>query len=133
MNVLPNVAALLEAATGLAFMIAPSLVGGLLLGAELNGVSVVVARVAGIALFSLGLACMPGRAASRSASAGILIYNVVVTFYLLYLGIRGQWVGVLLWPAAAAHLVLSVLLTRAWFSRRKPMAASVEARGRASA
>ena len=50
-------AAIGEAATGLALMLAPSLVGRLLLGTELTGVAVPVARVAGIALLTLGLAC----------------------------------------------------------------------------
>ena len=41
-------AAVSEAATGLALLIVPSLVGRILLGAELTGVSIPVARVAGI-------------------------------------------------------------------------------------
>jgi hypothetical protein len=41
---------------------------------------------------------------------------VLVTCYLLYPGIRGEWVGPLLWPAVALHAVLTLLLARAWFS-----------------
>ena len=40
-------------------MIAPSLVGRLLLGEELTGIAIPVARVAGIALIALGVACWP--------------------------------------------------------------------------
>jgi hypothetical protein len=43
-------------------------------------------------------------------------YSLFVTLYLLYLGIRGDWVGPLLWPAVALHAVLTLLLARAWFS-----------------
>ena len=43
-------AAVAEAATGLALLIAPSLVGQLLLGEQLTGIAIPVARVAGIAL-----------------------------------------------------------------------------------
>ena len=50
-------AAVSEAATGVALLLAPSLVGQLLLGVELNGAAAIVARVAGIALIALGLAC----------------------------------------------------------------------------
>jgi len=50
-------AAIAEAATGVALMLVPSLVGRLLLGAELAGVAVVIGRVTGIALFALGIAC----------------------------------------------------------------------------
>jgi len=47
-------AAISEAATGLALLIVPSLVGQLLLGEQLSGVAVPVARVAGMALIALG-------------------------------------------------------------------------------
>jgi len=49
-----------EAATGLALLIVPSLVGQLLLGEPLAGVAIPIARVAGIALTGLGIACWPG-------------------------------------------------------------------------
>jgi hypothetical protein len=45
----------------------------------------------------------------------MLTYNVLATLYLLYLGIRGEWVGILLWPAVVLHAVLILLLARAWF------------------
>jgi hypothetical protein len=108
-------AAVSEAATGLALLIVPSLVGRLLLGAELSGVSIPVARVTGIALIALGIACWPG----RTALCGMLTYSVLATLYLLYLGIRGKWVGPLLWPAVVAHAVLTILLARAWLMSPK--------------
>ena len=107
-------AAVGEAGTGLVLLIVPSLVGQLLLGAELTGVSIPVARVAGIALIALGVACWPG-----TPLVGMLTYSAVVTLYLAYLGIRGAWVGVLLWPAAAIHATLTFLLTRAWLKDRQ--------------
>jgi hypothetical protein len=102
-------AAVSEAATGLALLVGPSLVGRLLLGEELTGIAIPVARVAGIALTALGLACWPG-----PPLVGMLTYSAAVTLYLAYLGIRGGWVGVLLWPAVAVHVVLTCLLVRAW-------------------
>ena len=108
-------AAVSEAATGLALLIVPSLVGQLLLGAELSGVSIPVARVTGIALVALGIACWPG----RTALCGMLTYSTLATAFLAYLGIRGNWVGPLLWPAVAAHAVLTILLARAWLMRPK--------------
>lgn len=53
-------AAVAEAATGAALLIVPSLVGRLLFGEELAGVAIPVARVTGIALIALGVACWPG-------------------------------------------------------------------------
>lgn len=56
-----NFAAIGETATGLALLIVPSLVGQLLLGEELTGIAIPVARVAGIALIALGIAAGPTR------------------------------------------------------------------------
>jgi hypothetical protein len=52
--------AVAEALTGLALLLVPSLVGQLLLGEQLTGVAIPVARVAGIALIGLGFACGTG-------------------------------------------------------------------------
>ena len=104
-------AAVAEVATGLALLIVPSLVGQLLLGEELTGVVIPVARVARIALIALGIACWPG-----PPLVGMLTYSAVVTLYLAYLGFAGGLNGVLLWPAVALHLVLSILLGRAWLA-----------------
>ena len=102
--------AIAEAATGLALLIAPSLVGKLLLGAEFSGVAVPVARVAGIALVALGVACWPG----ATALCGMLTYSALATVYLGYLAIGGRWVGPLLWPAVAVHAVPTALFARQW-------------------
>jgi len=103
-------AAVAESATGAALMVVPFLVVRLLFGVDPTGVAIPIARVAGVALIALGVACWPG-----PARVGMLVYSVAVTFYLLYLGIRGEWVGPLLWPAVALHAVLTLLLVRAWF------------------
>jgi hypothetical protein len=109
------VAAIAEAATGLALLVVPSVVGRLLLGAELTGVALPVARVTGIALIALAIACWPG----CTARCGMLTYNALATAFFAYLGIRGHWVGHLLWPAAGLHAVMAVFLGRAWLMRPK--------------
>jgi hypothetical protein len=101
-------AAVGEAGTGLALLIVPSLVGRLLLGGELTGIAVPVARVAGIALIALGVACWPG-----PPLAGMLTYSAAVTLYLAYLGFAAGLSGILLWPAVVLHVILTALLTRA--------------------
>jgi hypothetical protein len=85
--------AIIEAATGLALITAPSLVGWLLFGAEFTSVAKPTARVTGIALFALGVSCWPRSTAFR----GMLTYSMLATLYLLYLAIRAEWVGLLLW------------------------------------
>lgn len=102
-----------EAATGLALLVAPSLVGVLLLGVELDGVALVVARVAGIALIALALACWPG-----TPLLGMSIYSAALTLYLAWLGLSGGASGILLWPAVLLHLVLTVLLMGPMFPRK---------------
>ena len=101
-------AAVSEAATGVAVLIAPSLVGQLLFGAELTGVAVNMARVAGIALIGLGIACWPG-----PPRIGMLTYGALAALYLAYVGFTGGPAGILLWPAVVVHLILTVLLIRA--------------------
>ena len=102
-------AAVAEALTGLGLLIVPALVGRLLLGEEPTGLALEVARVAGIAILGLGIACWPG-----PPVLGMLVYGVGIALYLAYLGLTGAATGSLLWPAAAFHLILSVLLGRNW-------------------
>ncbi len=111
MNKLLTFTALAEVATGVALMVIPSFVARLLLGSELSGVAVVVARVAGIALLSLGIACWPGRDTTGNKSpalCGMLTYNSLATVFFIYLIIGGQFVGPFLWPAAILHGGLTI-------------------------
>ena len=119
MNRLLKVTAIIEATTGVALMIDPPIVTQLLLGTEVSGVAIAIGRVGGLGLLSLGLACWPGNEPARSAFRAMLTYNLLATLYLLYLGIRGEWVGLLLWPAVVVHGALAFLLVRAWLSETK--------------
>jgi len=110
------IAAVLEVATGMALLILPSLVGRLLFGEEFTGIVIPVARVLGIALIALGVGCLPG----STALCGMLTYSGLVTLYLMFLAIRGEWLGPLLWPVVALHGILTVLLGWALFQSRKP-------------
>jgi len=115
-------AAVSEAATGLALLAVPSLVGWLLLGEELTGIAIPVARVAGIALIAFAVACWPVNDLGSNtvrAFQGMLCYSLLATLYLAYLGICGEWVGVLLWPAVVVHATLTTLLVRAWLKDRQ--------------
>ena len=86
LNKLLAIAAVLEAATGLVLIIHPSLVSWLLLGEVVSGAGIVVGRVAGFALLSLGLACWPGidsAGVRNSALRALLAYNLLTTLYSL--------------------------------------------------
>lgn len=110
MNKLLTFCSIAEGATGAALIAAPSLVGQWLLGAALSGVAVVIGRVTGISLVALAVACWPG----MHALCGMLTYSALVTGYLAWIGIGGQWVGPLLWPAVAVHAVPTLLLAWEW-------------------
>ena len=102
-------AAVSEAATGAALLLAPALVGQLLFGVELDGIAMTVAHVTGIALIALGVACWPG-----TPLLGMLTYSAAVTLYLAYLGVTGNSTGLLLWPAVVLHAAVALLLGRGW-------------------
>ena len=114
--------AVIEAATGVALMAVPSVVVRLLLGGEISAAVIPLGRVAGLALLSLGMACWPGTTATDNTTPAfwaMLAYNSLVTLYLVCLGIGGQWVGPLLWPAVVLHGILTLLLARQWRHARR--------------
>ena len=115
-----RLSAAIEAATAVALIVRPSLVGELLLGGGLTPAGEVVGRVAGVALLALALACRPVAnvdAPRAPALEGMLTYNSLVGLYLAYIGAAGGTIGVLLWPAAAVHLLIAALLAAAWLRR----------------
>ena len=110
-----TLAALGEIATGLALVVVPALVGRLLLGAELTGVAIPVARVLGIALIALGVACWPGtpllRHADLQRGRPRSISRISAS--------RADSAAFFLWPAVVVHLILTALLARAATSDKK--------------
>ena len=113
MKILLVVTAVIEAATGLALLGLPSLVVSLLLGASFDSPSaLVVARVAGAALLSLGVACWLARNDEKSRAAvglvaAILLYNVAAVAVLAYAGLGAGLSGAGLWPAVLLHVALA--------------------------
>ena len=106
-------ASVVEFATGLALIAAPALVARLLLGADIAGTAVLLARFLGVGLLALGLACWPGKGSITSiapAFRAMLVYNALVALYLGYVATITHVAGPLLWPAAAIHAVVALLL-----------------------
>ena len=107
------VTAVLETATGLALLGLPSQVVSLLLGASLDApAALVVARVTGSALLSLGVACWLARNNDESrAAAGLvaamLLYNVAAVSVFVYASVGLGLSGIGLWPAVFLHAVLA--------------------------
>jgi Ca2+/Na+ antiporter len=118
-------ASVVEGGTGFALIVIPGLVVALLLGADVAGVGIPVSRCFGIALLALGLACWPGAATARSDSPAfraMLVYNVLIALFLVYLFTVGHLGGVLLWPGVALHAAVAVLLIFAWRVERNAKA-----------
>ena len=108
-----TVSAVLEAVVGVALLTSSS-VPVLLLGAPLDTApGVIVGRVAGAALLSLGVACWLSRhgipsSASSGLVAALVIYNVLVAGVLAYSGLSLGLRGGALWPAVAIHVALAI-------------------------
>lgn len=109
MKRLLQISAVGEVLTGLGLVVAPPLITKLIFGSAVEGMGTVVTRLAGLALISLGLACWPSDT-GKSPRLGLLFYNLAAAVYLAIVGIGGESVGVLLWPAVAIHAVISMLL-----------------------
>ena len=118
---------IVEMGTGVALVFGPALVAELLLGEALSAQGIAVARVAGIALLALGLACWPA-ADGSAAFRGMLVYNALVALYLAYLGAVKHMGGLLLWPAVAGHAVVALLLVWTRVGERRGGAAPVDER-----
>lgn len=55
----------------------------------------------------------------ESVTGLVLIYNALIAAYLAYLGTGGAYAGILLWPGAALHAVVALLLVWTWRSARR--------------
>lgn len=108
-------AALGEGAFGLLLTVAPVLVARLLLAIDVSGAAIMVGRLAGIGLITLGVVCWP-RGDSRTARNIMLTWSVLAFAILVVIGLRGS-AGVLLWPAVVVHGAIAVLLVVAGRSR----------------
>src|SRR6187431_2808077 len=107
------VTALVETPIGLMLLVSPPLVAGLLLGVSLDEpAAVIVGRIAGAALLSLGGACWLARddgpsRARRGLVAAMLLYNCAAAAVLATAGAGANLAGVLMWPAVALHAGLA--------------------------
>lgn len=110
-RILIILSAAIEFATGAAFIVVPGFIGRVLLGAALSYTGIAVARIAGLGLLSLGVACWPAQTeVNPQVARGLFVYNLLVAFYLGYLRAGAGFVSYLLWPACALHAVLTILL-----------------------
>ena len=111
----------LEVLTGLGLVVAPSLLARLLFGSELNGAGEATGRIAGLVMICLAAGCWPTDADDSRSQVLVPLAAVswLAAAFLVVSGAIGANVGLLLWPAATLHLILAILLTRAWMESRR--------------
>jgi len=127
-NTLYATTAVVELGAGLALLCFPSSAAEVLLGAPLEApAALAVARVGGVALLTLGVACWLARddahsPAARALVTAMVLYNLGVVFILGAAGIRSLPIRVVLWPAAVVmHLSMAtwcVMSLRSWKTGR---------------
>lgn len=120
MKMLVTLAAAVEIPTGLVLIFAPSVFMRLLFGADMSGPDRALGPLAGFALLALAIACWPSRAAAApavSAIRALLAFSLLCVVYLAYRGVSGDKSGILLWPAAAGHAVIALLLLWCWLTK----------------
>jgi len=106
--------ALVETPFGVMLLLSPALVVPFLLGTSIDApAALVVARIAGAALLSLGGACWLARDDGPSRAryglvAAMLLYNCAAGAVLVHAAAGVRLVGVLMWPAVALHAALAV-------------------------
>ena len=106
--------AAIEMVTGLALIVSPPMLAWLLLGSLLDApAAILIARIGGLALLSLGTACwFASRDENSPSAAGVMaamvLYNCGATILLAYAGIGLGLSGLGLWPAVLVHTVLAV-------------------------
>lgn len=112
----------LEILTGVAALIIPAPVVLLLLGASLDPIASVLARLFGAGVFALGLACLKARhdvgsLAGVAMSIGVTAYNVLAAVMLIWAAAGLNLGGLLLWGAGIGPATLGALFVSALFKR----------------
>jgi Kef-type K+ transport system membrane component KefB len=108
------VTAIVEVGTALFLLFLPSIPLALLLGvSEAAPEAVFIARIAGAALFAIGVTCWLARSdqhgpAQRGVLTGVLIYDLAAAALLAYAALVLRMAGIALWPAFVLHAGLAV-------------------------
>ena len=107
------IAAAAECLAGLALILTPGIVIALLLGAETDRVGLMIGRVGGFGLLSLGIACWGARtdaggAAQTGTLRAITLYNAGAGLLLVVFAATGKAAGPVVWIAGILHLGLAL-------------------------
>jgi hypothetical protein len=119
------VTAFTELMTGLFLLVLPTVPLALLIGLS-DGApeTLLIGRVAGAALFCIGVASWCARGDQRSPAqmgllTGILLYDLAAAVLLTFAGSALAIVGIALWPAVVFHASLAAWCVAEWWSRSR--------------
>lgn len=104
----------IEAGAGIALLASPSLAASFLIGAAFETpADLIVGRVAGAALLTLGIVCWRARLDVHSYAANgivlaMLFYNFAVAAVLVYAALGARMSGLGLWPTVVLHGVMAI-------------------------
>ena len=104
-------AAWLEIIVGAILITVPDLPCLLVFGSKPESIAEPLARWVGVALFALGIACVPSRNAEPNPSAvrGLFVFNIGTTALFAWVGVVTEH-GLALWPVVILHGVIAVAL-----------------------
>jgi hypothetical protein len=114
MKTLLTVTAAIEVMTGLVLIAFPSMLVMILLGSSLDGpAALTIARIAGVAILTLGSACWLSRNDSQGKNArrlvtALAIYNIGTIIVLIYAGLGLGLSCFGLWGVVMIHAVMGV-------------------------
>jgi hypothetical protein len=124
MKMLLIATAFIEVSAGLALLLLPSQATELVFGSPLDTpTALVMGRLAGVALLTLGVACWLGRSEDKGRrgnglAAAMLLYNAAAVALISYARIGLGLIALVLWPAVLVHAVMAVWCVACLRSKR---------------
>ncbi len=129
MKLLLMIMAVLEGLVGLGLLLMPGVLVPLLLNVPLDTpAGTLIARLTGVALISLAVACWQSRESGSERAvhgliAGMMFYNFAAAAVLVYGGLRLGLQSPMTWPVIVVHAALGVwCLAAIWRGARKTAA-----------
>ena len=116
-RILFNAFAFFEILTGIAALVLPGVLTMLVFGVHLQGASIALTRILGIALITLGIAAWQPSStnANQPGRIGLLVYNGGLMIFLPLYAVAGGEFGPLLWPIAVVHTIVGLVILRTLF------------------
>lgn len=115
-----KIAAWVEIIVGISFILATNTQSQFVFGATPDQIGILFARLAGIGLIGLGIACLPSSVAGTYPNAvrGLFLFNIGATIFFAWVAVATTFRGVMLWPVVILHAVLAIALA----ASRRPAA-----------